>query len=46
MRTGPQRLGEILWLGEAIGTRKRQVLGDLLGLQESELKQMRKEGLI
>lgn len=38
--------GEISWLGAAIGAHNETVFGDLLGLTELDLKQMRNEGVI
>ena len=38
--------GEIRWLGEGIGAQNEEIFRDLLGLEESELKQMRADGVI
>jgi crotonobetainyl-CoA:carnitine CoA-transferase CaiB-like acyl-CoA transferase len=38
--------GEIRWLGESLGAQNEEIFRDLLGLEESELKQMRDDGVI
>ena len=38
--------GEVRWLGEGIGAQNEEIFRGLLGLEETELKQMRDEGVI
>ena len=38
--------GEIRWLGEGLGAQNEEIFRDLLGLKDSELRQMRDDGVI
>jgi formyl-CoA transferase len=38
--------GEIRWLGEGIGAQNAEIFGDLLGLKEQELSELRDRGVI